>query len=69
MDVPVCLEDCFHFLFLCDEAACFAPPQFQLGNWCPILFHTAGRQGMGGTASVASTGWCLAKGGQTAQLL
>lgn len=50
MDVPVCLEDCFDFLFLRAEAACFAPLQFHLGSWCPILFHAAERQGMGGTA-------------------
>lgn len=69
MDVPVCLEDCLDFLFLCTEAACSAPLQFHLGNWCPILFHRAERQGMGGIASVTSTGWSLAKGGETAQLL
>lgn len=69
MDVPVCLEDCFNFLFLHAEVACFAPLLLHLGSWFPMLFHTAERRGMGGTASVTSTSCCIAKGGETAQLL
>lgn len=39
VDVPVCLEDCFNFLFLHAEAACFAPLQFHLGS-CVQCFST-----------------------------